>query len=604
LDCLLPFITAYTRSIPGKQVISQDLQIFLRKTFGFDIPIYAVESSYRDLAATGHLEYQPRLRVYIAVQKEDTFRLAKEAIETDFDEVEGLLANYASSIGLSDVPPSGDWGHAIVNFLKPDQPISPRSTVRLKDVIMDSRDVERRVVASFIQKLWEDQPARFEKIVRIFMGALVEDFISGVSELGVIKGSDPLVVFYDTAVLLRSLGCSGTLHRTATSELTRYLQDIGCSIHYLPGNESEVNNIISTLLNVKDGGWELEGETADAISKGKITIDDLRMLQNNFVERLAVSNIFEFPDTGATAARAFQINEPGFSTYLNNEAQRRGGGYGAQNRQNDAGFLGAVMRLRKGANTRDFTRCGFVFVTHNNFLAYASREFLIKERQLLPQQCAPILHLTQVATIAWLLKDQKLSPALAGRELLVNCYAAARPSAAWFASFREGIERAVGNAEGFGREPGNAFVLQAARRIAQEQSLANPHIMRQLNVAEILDDARRRAVEQEEQRVAAQVERERVGADERKRREVETAQAHADEIVTTKALARLQTTAEERERLTNIIVAKGNTHARLAVRLIQVVAGLAFLIFFLLDATEALAAVANSLWWSRCCSAR
>ena len=587
LDCLLPFMTAYTRSIPGKQVLPQDLQVFLRNNFGFEIPIYALESTFKDLASAGHLQYHSRLRTYTAVSKDDTFRIAKEAIETDFDEIENLLSIHASTIGYSDTPPSGDWGRALINFLKPDQPLTIRTTARVKDALLDSRDLERRVVASLLQKLWADQPARFEKVVRIFLGALIEDFISGISELGVISNSDPLVVFYDTAVLLRSLGCSGTLHRTATSELTRYLQDIGCHIHYLAGNEAEVNNIFSALINVKDSGYELEGETADAISKGEISITDLRILQNNFVERLAAMNIFEFPDTNATErAKSFQINEAGFSAFLSEEARKRGVGYGEQNRQNDAGFLSAVMRLRKGQNTRDFSRCGYVFVTHNGFLAYAARAFLIKERQLIPQQCPPILHLTQVATIAWLLKDQKLSPALAGRELLVNCYAAATPSAAWFATFRAGIEKVVGNSEQFSREPGNAFVLQAARRMAQEQSLANPHIMRQLNVAEILDDARRLIVEQDAARAAEQSERERRESEERSRQEAAVAEAHANELARRESAVRQQAESAAKERLNQRILERSELHADSAVRGLQGLVTASFLVIFLMDALK------------------
>ena len=71
---------------------------------------------------------------------------------------------------------------------------------------------------------------------------------------------------------------------------------------------------------------------------------------------------------------------------------------------------------------------------------------------------------TQATEIRPLLKDQKLSPDIAARELLINCYAAARPDAAWFRRFREGIEQVVGDLEKFVSDPQNSLVLQAARR--------------------------------------------------------------------------------------------------------------------------------------------
>jgi hypothetical protein len=273
------------------------------------------------------------------------------------------------------------------------------------------------------------------------------------------------------------------------------LQDIGCQIRCFAGNESEVANVISTILTVKDSGGELEGETADAISRGEESIEHLRMLNNNFVDHLARMNIFEFNEsTMAGNSPLYQISEPGFARYLQQESQRRGRRYGQQNRDNDAGYLAAIMRLRGSSKPRDFASSRFIFVTANRLLAAAARRFLIQEGQLTAAQCPPVLYITQVATIAWLLKDQKLSSDIASRELLINCYAAARPDAEWFRHFREGMEQVVGDLEQFGRE--NSLVLQAARRIAQEESLSNSVIMQELNAAEIIDRSREYAAEE------------------------------------------------------------------------------------------------------------
>jgi hypothetical protein len=48
----------------------------------------------------------------------------------------------------------------------------------------------------------------------------------------------------------------------------------------------------------------------------------------------------------------------------------------------------------------------------------------------------------------------------------------------------------VGGLEEFGRDPQNSLVLQAARRIAQEESLSSSAIMQELNAAEIIDRSR------------------------------------------------------------------------------------------------------------------
>jgi hypothetical protein len=158
---------------------------------------------------------------------------------------------------------------------------------------------------------------------------------------------------------------------------------------------------------VKDTGGELEGETAAAIADGEITTTSLRMLQNNFPEQLARFNIFPAGklESNAFDAARFQIDETRFSTYLATHAKKSGRPYSVQNRTNDSGYLAWVMRLRRGNRTRDLAKCGYVFVTPNVFLAYASRRFLIEERMLGYNNFPPIISLGQIATIAWLLKD-------------------------------------------------------------------------------------------------------------------------------------------------------------------------------------------------------
>jgi hypothetical protein len=537
VDCLIPFITVYTNDTAGQQLDLAKLQVFLHTTFGFDDPIYALQQLLPSLQSGGFIEFKRGPNIYVSLPKEDKFLVARDEIETDFDKLATLLDSFARKLGFTDDPPSGSWDAAIIRFLKPDELTPQRKIIKLHNTMLDAREIETKIVAAFFRNLYEEQPSRYEKIVKIFMGILVEDFLSSVSEVGQIDKKFPLIVLYDTTVLLRCLGCSGRLLKTASDELTRYLQDIGCQIRFLAGNESEVSNVISTILTVRDTGGELEGETADAISRGEESIDRLRMLNNNFVGHLARMNIFEFEEsTIASNSASYQISEPGFSRFLQQESQRQGRGYGQQNRENDAGYLAIVMRLRGGSKSRDFASSRFTFVTTNRLLAAASRRFLVSEGQLAQAQCPPILYITQVATIAWLLKDQKLSPDIAGRELLINCYAAARPDAAWFRYFREGIEQVVGDLEEFGRDPQNSLVLQAARRIAQEESLSTSAIMQELNAAEIIDRSREYAAaersrileshEAEQRALLQQHETERAEQIERHAKELDEAQGN------------------------------------------------------------------------------
>ena len=156
-----------------------------------------------------------------------------------------------------------------------------------------------------------------------------------------------------------------------------------------------------------------------------------------------------------------------------------------------------VMWLRlcvwKGFRTRDFAECRFVFVTTNTLLASATRQFLTKAKLLRDSDCPAVLHVGQVSTIAWLLKDKKLQPTSATTELLANCYAAVQPDPAWFQAFRSAMEGAVGNLEAYADNVTTSLVLQAARRIAKDATFGNAAIMRTLPIAELMDQANRSA---------------------------------------------------------------------------------------------------------------
>ena len=488
--------TLYLSRIPGKQVDVPALQTFLKTTIGLDVPLYALDQIIPSLAKDGYVEYNKIAKVYFAKTFEASFDIVKSEIETDFDQVIGQLSAYAGSVGFTLVPPSGTWGDVLITFLKSTSEKSASPVTKIKGALLDPMQVENAIVGAFIRNLYNTNYQSFEKLLRIFMGVLVEEFISSVAEVGIIGKTAPLVAFYDTGVLLRVLGCSGKMLRIATVELTRYLQDLGIRIYYLAGNEAEVSNILTTIIHVKDTGGELEGETAAAVSDGEVTITQLRMLQNAFPEQLARMNIFAAGELegSALSLAAYQIDERAFAQFLLTEANRAKRAYGAQNRNNDAGFMGTVMRLRRNVKTRDLAECRFLFVTVNRVLAATSRRFLVQQKVLQYQHCAPVLSVGQVATIAWLLKDQSLAPDKAGRELLSNCFAAVRPDAEWFRYFREGMEAHVGSLDVFVQDTTNSITLQAARRLAQEESFGNASLVRELNMVEILERAREETV--------------------------------------------------------------------------------------------------------------
>ena len=510
IDCINPFVVAFLASIPGKRIDPTVLKIYLKQTFGFDIPLYAFEQIFPKLHVDGYLDYNRTAHAYLAKKQDGKFETIKAEIEFDFGQIENALAAYPPALSVGAPPVSKSWGDALVNFLKGSTEPPRTVTVKIKGQLVDPVKVEASIVSGFVRQLHDEGSKLFDTVIQIFMGVLIEDFISAISEIGQIKATTPLVVFYDTTVLLRLLGCSGRILRTATEELNRYLQDLGFSTHYFSGNEGEAANILNAIISAKDTGREIEGETAEAVSSGEISVSELRALVNLLPETLAGLNVFPGDnfEGGAQREKAFQIDEQGFAGYLLEQANKAKRAYGVTNRLNDAGYLGNIVRLRKNIRTRDLTDARFIFITSNNFLASSAKRYLIRERMLNEAQCPPMLSVGQAATIAWLLKDQKLAPEKAGRELLSNCFAAVRPDAEWFTYFREGMEKQVGGLEEYLKVDANSLVVQAARKIARDESFGSSVLVRELNMAEILSRAKiesERLIREKEQRTQEEI---------------------------------------------------------------------------------------------------
>ena len=205
IDCINPFVVAFLASIPGKRVDPTVLKLFLKQTFGFDIPLYAFEQIVPKLQHDGYLEYSKTAHAYVAKTQDGKFETIKAKIEFDFDQVSNALASYALALSVSTPPVSKSWGDALINFLKASTE-QPRSvTVKIKGQLLDPIKVEAGIVAGFVRQLHDVRSTLFDSIIQIFMGVLIEDFISAISEIGQVKSTTPLVVFYDTTVLLRIL---------------------------------------------------------------------------------------------------------------------------------------------------------------------------------------------------------------------------------------------------------------------------------------------------------------------------------------------------------------------------------------------------------------
>jgi len=71
-------------------------------------------------------------------------------------------------------------------------------------------------------------------------------------------------------------------------------------------------------------------------------------------------------------------------------------------REHDAKCTAYVMRLREGRHSSDLFKCRYVFATNNPTFARNARNYCRQSHLIQDRQWGPVVHLVDLATVAWL----------------------------------------------------------------------------------------------------------------------------------------------------------------------------------------------------------
>ncbi|MBL3704606.1 hypothetical protein GI582_18065 [Sulfitobacter sp. BDSS02] len=496
LDCVVPIVGDSLSQLPTGQIILNDLGQAIFERFSFKMPTFTIEHVLGRLAQIGKVTYDKDQKAYFKEGGGSISNGAEEATTIEkIRHLERSISEYAEeTFNINEPPFFPNWSDVIVYFLHPDSISASKSIKKIKGtLISDFDDIIRKIVSNFILFCQsEEKQNTYEVLVEIYGGILLGDFLQNIQSTGNPESFRSLTVLYDTTVLLRLLGCSGPELWAATMEMHRDLQSLGCKTEYLSNNETELCNILDTIINRYDSHQLIFGETGEALSKGKegVQIGVLRELNTGYPEALAALNIFssKYSFQNTKTANYHQIDEVKFQDILAGDKDNY---YGEQNRISDAQSLAVVMRLRQSSKSHDLGTSKYVFVTANAHLARSARFFVRNELGHTPQYVPPILTHSQMSTAAWISSETRLQDSAISRELLANCMSAQQVSKEWVDGFIEILKKAEIAEE-------DHTIIHAVRSIARDESLGNPTILRKLNPNEMLT----RAKAAEEKRLA------------------------------------------------------------------------------------------------------
>ena len=488
LDCVVPIVSDSIDQLPPGQIVLEDLGQAVMKRFSFRMPTFTIEHVLGRLARNNKVIYDKDQRVYLHQGTTSRSKSVEEPkTSKKISHLERRLSKYAKDVfDLKEPPLFSTWSDVIVYFLHPDSIRVPKSPKEIKKVsVVDIDDIVCKVVSGFILRCEsENDQETFETIVEIYGGILLGDFLQNIQTTGHPQSFKDLTVLYDTTVLLRLLGSSGEKLRAATLEMNRDLQSLGCKTEYLRNNETELCNILDTIVGRYDSNQAIFGETGEALARGNdgVQIGFLRELNTGYPEALATHNVFpsKYSFQNTTTRNYFQIDELKFQELFSSGKDNY---HSEQSRICDAQSLAVVMRLRHSSKAQDLGSSRFVFVTANAHLARSARIFVKKELGHTPLYVPPVLTHSQMSTAAWISREVRIQDSAISRELLANCMSAQQLSKEWMDCFAEFLKSSKVSKE-------DHTIVHAVRSIARDESLGNSTILRELNPNELLARAR------------------------------------------------------------------------------------------------------------------
>ena len=242
-----------------------------------------------------------------------------------------------------------------------------------------------------------------------------------------------LTAVLDTPTLLSALGYQGRRQEAAATEMLSLAKNCQITLSTFEDTRSEVESVLnavaSKIARYGYGDRSVRGVEAHFLAQ-RYDASDIQLIIGRLdkaLESLGV-RIIERPDITV----ALSVDE----ALLEATIQDRVAYHRSESRLHDLNALTATHRLRGGRMPTSFEDCRAVFVTPNNALARASREFFEEE---VGNHWPIAITDDDFATLVWL-RQSLSAPDLPRQRLLADAYAALEPGPVW-ARFLEEIDK-------------------------------------------------------------------------------------------------------------------------------------------------------------------
>jgi len=464
-------------------VSAPSLRDALIEQFALRLPLRAVEALIRRCQKRGYVYSANRVyyRNLDVLRANDTFREAREKALAAHDALIGELRGYCRS-RFSLTWTTEDAERALQSYVQnnevslltgADTPIIAASGVAPANA--------RYVVASFVNMLRSMHPAIFHHLETVVQGSMLANAIYLPDPARPRARFERTQVFFDTSFLIYALGYAGIPRQEPCTELLDLLYETGAELSVFRHTVDEIHGILEACrhnLRSRDAyGPSMEYFISIGASESDL------LLYAETVERNLSRLRIQVADTPGYDDHAQVIDEKGFAAFLDERI-----GYKNPDALNrDVQSVAAIVRLRKGEPYFHVENCRALFVTTNQDLARAARDFV--QGNIGDSVVSPCITDFALTNVLWL-KGPTTAPQLPRKRVIADAYAAMQPSEQMIRKYIAAISE-LASRDGLPEE--DYYLLRysmEARKLLMDSTLGDDDAVTQATVAEILSLAK------------------------------------------------------------------------------------------------------------------
>lgn len=435
LDYLTPFVGDTIRSIGLAEVSARELHEALKQEYGLEMPASVLSTLMRRLARRGfgrlaNRRFHPKLDDLTKEYNFDDRRkeinnqlatLCDEFIGFVSDELErqlshaeaaSILTKYADDNGL----PMIQHAHGLHSL----------------QLSLSPNEIEY-ITSRFIVHAFETESPEMETLLILAKGSKLASVLYLPNPEATTRRIRGLTAVLDTPTLLSALGHQGQRQEAAAREMLSLAKNCQITLSAFEDTRNEIESVLnavaSKIARRGYGGRSVRGVEAHFLAQ-RYDASDIQLIIGRLDRALNSLGIriIERPDISV----ALSVDEALLETTIQDGVSY----HRSESRLHDLNALTATYRLRGGRTPNSFEDCRAVFVTPNNALARASREFFEEE---VGNHWPIAITDDDFTTLLWL-RQSLSAPDLPRQKLLADAYAALEPGPVW-ARFLEEIDK-------------------------------------------------------------------------------------------------------------------------------------------------------------------